>query len=115
MIRRPLRELVIPAGSRAGSETWHPVYSVTKYEGFVLSKKYFKKQGFSRDLADYKRVRLGDFAYATIHLDEGSIGVAPADGLISPMYTVFRPHEELIDPRYLLRFMKSPSALSQYP
>ncbi|WP_206667770.1 restriction endonuclease subunit S [Mycobacterium marseillense] len=112
---RFLSELVSPAGSRAGSDASYPVYSVTKHEGFIPSEKYFKKQIFSRDLAHYRRVRPGDFAYATIHLDEGSIGIAPADGLISPMYTVFRPHEELVDPQYLVRFMKSPMALGQYP
>jgi type I restriction enzyme S subunit len=110
-----LRELIRPAGTKAGADTSHPVYSVTKHDGFVPSSEYFKKQIFSRDLADYKRVTKGDFAYATIHLDEGSIGIAPADGLISPMYTVFRPMAELVDPTYLLRYLKSPVALAQYP
>ncbi|WP_286150121.1 restriction endonuclease subunit S [Mycobacterium sp. ST-F2] len=111
----PLRELISPAGFKAGSDTAYPVYSVTKHAGFVPSTEYFKKQIFSRDLDGYKRVRPGDFAYATIHLDEGSIGIAPTNGLISPMYTVFRPATDLVDPLYLLRFMKSPAALAQYP
>lgn len=111
----PLGELTAPAGFKAGKDTNHQVYSVTKHAGFVPSAEYFKKQIFSRELGGYKRVRSGDFAYATIHLDEGSIGIAPADGLISPMYTVFRPEETLVDPSYLLRFMKSPAALAQYP
>lgn len=115
MIIRSLQDLIQPAGARAGTDSDHPVYSVTKHEGFVRSTDYFKKQVFSRDLTSYRRVTPGDFAYATIHLDEGSIGIAPADGLISPMYTVFRPFSELIDPRYLLRYLKSPVALAQYP
>jgi type I restriction enzyme, S subunit len=110
-----LEELIEPAGSKAGSDTAHPVYSVTKHNGFVPSAEYFKKQIFSRELTGYKRVLPGDFAYATIHLDEGSIGIAPADGLISPMYTVFRPNVDRVDPTYLLRYMKSPAALAQYP
>ncbi|MEX3654814.1 restriction endonuclease subunit S [Mycolicibacterium fortuitum] len=110
-----LGELISPAGFKAGNDSDHPVYSVTKHSGFVPSTEYFKKQIFSRDLAGYKRVRPGDFAYATIHLDEGSIGIAPSEGLISPMYTVFRPNTAAVIPEYLLRFMKSPMALAQYP
>ncbi|MGK2903152.1 MAG: restriction endonuclease subunit S [Mycobacterium sp.] len=115
MKTKPLEQLIRPAGDRAGSEDSYPVYSVTKHDGFVPSAEYFKKQVYSRDLANYRRVRPGDFAYATIHLDEGSIGIAPTDGLISPMYTVFRPELHLVDPAYLLRYLKSPVALAQYP
>lgn len=111
----PLGELIQPAGFKAGSDISHPVFSVTKHAGFMPSDQYFKKQVFSRELADYKRVRAGDFAYATIHLDEGSIGIAPTNGLISPMYTVFRSNDDVVHPGYLLRFMKSPAALAQYP
>lgn len=109
-----LGELVHSAGGRAGSEVDLPVYSVTKHAGFVPSLEYFRKQVFSRDVQSYKLVRPGDFAYATIHLDEGAIGIAPERSLISPMYTVFRARRELVDPSYLLRFLKSPRALTSY-
>ncbi|WP_067429039.1 restriction endonuclease subunit S domain-containing protein [Nocardioides jensenii] len=111
----PLAELVRPAGNKAGGETDLPVYSVTKHAGFVPSLEYFKKQVFSRDVAGYKVVEPGDFAYATIHLDEGSIGIAPARGLISPMYTVFRTDDSRVDPAFLIRYLKSPRALALYP
>lgn len=110
-----LGELAQPAGSKAGSQSNLPVYSVTKHAGFVPSLEYFKKQVFSRDLEGYKRVEPGDFAYATIHLDEGSIGIAPRQALISPMYTVFRVDDSKVSPHYLIRYLKSPRALSQYP
>ena len=80
-----LAELITGAGEKAGSETDLPVYSVTKHSGFVPSLEYFKKQVFSRHVEGYKLVEPGDFAYATIHLDEGSIGIAPERCLISPM------------------------------
>lgn len=111
----PLAELARRAGKKAGAETDLPVYSVTKHAGFVPSLEYFKKQVFSRDVAGYKVVEPGDFAYATIHLDEGSIGIAPGRGLISPMYTVFKADESRVDPQYLIRFLKSPRALAHYP
>lgn len=111
----PLGDLIRPAGTRAKSGNELPVYSVTKHSGFVPSLEYFKKQIFSREVAGYKIVEAGDFAYATIHLDEGSIGVAPEPALISPMYTVFRADDARVDTAYLLRFLKSPRALAHYP
>jgi type I restriction enzyme S subunit len=109
-----LDRLIAPAGSRAGADSNYPVFSVTKHSGFVRSDAYFKKQVHSRDLGGYKRVRAGDFAYSTIHLDEGAVGVAPCDGLISPMYTVFAADFARVVPEYLIRFLKSPVALVQY-
>lgn len=110
----PLGELITQAGPRAKSSDSLPVYAVTKHRGFVPSLEYFNKQVFSRVTKGYKIAEPGDFAYATIHLDEGSIGIAPERCLISPMYTVFRPHEQHVDADYLIRFLKSPSALSAY-
>ncbi|ANF88370.1 hypothetical protein A7J50_5030 [Pseudomonas antarctica] len=100
---------------RAPSEANLPVYSVTKHQGFVPSLEYFKKQVFSLDTKGYKMVVAGELAYATIHLDEGSIGVCPELSLISPMYTVFRIDETKAEASYLERFLKSPKALSAYP
>lgn len=108
-----LGELIVPVTGRAGSAGL-PVYSVTKHRGFVLSSDYFRKQVFSNDLTTYKVVDRGQFAYATIHLDEGSIGVAPEKCLISPMYTVFSIDETRADADYVIRYLKSPAALSQY-
>ncbi|MFT7767008.1 restriction endonuclease subunit S [Clavibacter tessellarius] len=109
-----LSEVIAPSGSRAGGDSEYPVFSVTKHSGFIRSDVYFKKQVYSRDLKGYKRVRPGDFAYATIHLDEGSVGIAPQDGLISPMYTIFAADVSRVVPEYLIRFLKSPTALAQY-
>ncbi|MFT2752889.1 hypothetical protein [Clavibacter sp. Sh2088] len=110
----PLSEIVKPSGSQAGVDINHPVFSVTKHSGFVRSEEYFKKRVHSRELGGYKRVQPGDFAYSTIHLDEGSVGIAPVDGLISPMYTVFAADTTQVVPEYLIRFLKSPVALVQY-
>jgi len=108
-----LGSVVNPVSGRAGSRKL-PVYSVTKHAGFVPSAEYFKKQVFSHDLSTYKVVERGQFAYATIHLDEGSIGLAPERCIISPMYTVFSIDDSRVDPRYLIRYLKSPAALAQY-
>lgn len=101
---------------RANAECELPVYAVTKHEGMVPSAEYFKKQVYSRNLEGYKVVEQGQFAYATIHLDEGSIGVLGSAErcIISPMYTVFEVDETLVYAPYLLRVLKSPWALTHY-
>lgn len=109
-----LGELVQAVSGRAGGQHL-PVYSVTKHSGFVPSREYFKKQVFSTDLTTYKIVDPGQFAYATIHLDEGSIGIAPERCVISPMYTVFSADPTRVHGPYLLRYLKSPVGLSEYP
>jgi type I restriction enzyme S subunit len=85
-----------------------PILSVTKYKGFVESSKYFKKRIYSKDIKNYKLVENGDFAYATIHLDEGSLGLLKEfkRGYISPMYTVFRTNSS-IDKDFLYYLLKS--------
>lgn len=69
-----------------------PVLSCTKYRGLVNSLEYFGKRIFSEDTSTYRIVERGDFAYATNHIEEGSIGYQNLHdaALISPMYTVFR-------------------------
>ena len=85
-----------------------PILSVTKYKGFVESLKYFKKRIYSKDIKNYKLVENGDFAYATIHLDEGSLGLLKEfkRGYISPMYTVFRTNSS-INKDFLYYLLKS--------
>lgn len=86
-----------------------PVLSCTKYDGLVDSLKYFDKRVFSHDTSKYKVVRRGQFAYATNHIEEGSIGyqdLAPA-GLVSPIYTVFQADPAQIDDGYLFKLLKT--------
>jgi type I restriction enzyme S subunit len=112
----PLSEIAHEVQERNPHESNIPVLSVTKYDGFVLSLEYFKKQIFSKDTSNYKLVRKGQFAYATIHLDEGSIDLLDKFdcGLISPMYTVFEPDSKRVDLNYLRYQMKSGRFLQMY-
>ncbi len=112
----PLSEIAHEVQERNPNEPNIPVLSVTKYDGFVLSLEYFKKQIFSKDTSNYKLVRKGQFAYATIHLDEGSIDLLDKFdcGLISPMYTVFEPDSKRVNLNYLRYQMKSGRFLQMY-
>lgn len=85
-----------------------PVLSCTKYDGLVDSLEYFGRRVFSENTDNYKVVRRNDFAYATNHIEEGSIGLLKhADaGLVSPMYTVFRTNGD-VNPDYLYRVLKT--------
>ena len=113
-----LDTLVEEVNTRAGGKHSYPVLSMTKHEGFVESQSYFKKRVFSEDTSDYKLVQRGQYAYSTIHLDEGSIGYLDnfEAGIISPMYKVFRLKvgESVINPAFLFRILKSPAFIEKY-
>ena len=81
----------------------------------MRSEEFFKKAVYSRDTSKYKVVRPGQFAYATIHLNEGSIGKLRigTPGIVSPMYTVFDASAE-IESDYLLAVLKSQQSLNTY-
>lgn len=93
---------------RAGSSFKRfDVFSCTKHDGLVLSDEYFRKTVYGSDRAEYKVVQPLNLAYATNHLEEGSIGLNTFNtpGIVSPMYTVFRATG--INPRYLIAILKT--------
>ncbi len=113
-----LSVLVKELNTRAGRNHRYPVLSVTKHNGFVDSKTYFKKRVFSEDTSKYKVVERGQFAYSTIHLDEGAIAYLDKDGVgvISPMYKVFqlRVGEDVVHPAFLYMVLKSTTFIEKY-
>jgi len=92
-----------------------PVLSCTKHRGLVLSEEYFERRVYADDTSNYRMVVRGEFAYATNHIEEGSIGYQNlcVAGLVSPIYTVFRTTEE-VDDAYLFRVLKSPLLIHLY-
>lgn len=105
---KPIAEIASEVSGR-GATAGAVVYSCTKHDGLVPSLDYFGKQVFSRNLDTYKRLAPGDFAYATNHIEEGSIGLLHegyAHGLVSPMYTVFRCHDD-INPEFMFAVLKT--------
>jgi len=112
---RKLGDFATQSTERFSNKFKAPILSMTKHRGFVKSLEYFSKQIFSNDISNYKLVKKGNFAYATIHLDEGSIGLLKdfENGYVSPMYTVFQVNST-IDPDYLILLMKTKSYLYKY-
>lgn len=85
-----------------------PIFSVSHEKGFVPSHEQFDKQVYSRDIAAYKVVELGDLAYNPSRINVGSVAVSAQEGRIavSPMYIVVRCKRSL-RPQFLLHFLKS--------
>lgn len=97
------------------NDNWE-VLSCTKYDGLVPSLQYFGRQVFSKDIAQYKVVPQYCFAYATNHIEEGSIGYQSIykNALISPMYTVFKTNNSVVDDVFLYKLLKSHRAIYFY-
>ncbi len=91
------------------------VLSCTKYEGLVPSLQYFGRKVYGDDLSKYKIVPNGYFAYATNHIEEGSIGFQNIMkiGLVSPMYTVFKTINK-VDDSFLFRLLKTDRMIYKY-
>lgn len=96
----------ISAKNKDGSQL--TVLSCTKHKGLVDSLSYFGKRIFSENLSTYKIVKCGQFAYATNHIEEGSIGYQDLydKALISPMYTVFETNNK-VDDGFLYKLLKT--------
>ena len=58
-----------------------------------------KRKQQMADPEKYKRAVKGDIAYNMMRMWQGAVGVAPADGLVSPAYVVARPFPDM-EPRY---------------
>lgn len=92
------------------------VLSCTKYNGLVPSLEYFGRKIFADDLSAYKIVPKHHFAYATNHIEEGSIGYQDRydEGLISPMYTVFKTNDLIVNDFFLFRTLKTNRYILEY-
>jgi len=91
------------------------VLSCTKYDGLVPSLEYFGRKIFADDVSTYKVVPKNHFAYATNHIEEGSLGYQEIleEALISPMYTVFKT-DSTINDSFFYKLLKSHNMVSKY-
>ena len=98
------------------------VYTVSKEYGIISSLDYWKKtassqrstyQMYSEDTSNYNIIEKDMFAYNPARLNIGSISclLEGESGLLSPMYVVFKIDKNIILPKYLLYFIKSPKVL----
>ncbi len=105
----PIGKLATEISERNSDHSATEVLSCSKYDGFVRSLDYFKKQVFSGDLSGYKLIWRGDFGFPSNHVEEGSIGLQNMVeiGLVSPIYTIFRFDAKKIDNGYAFSALKT--------
>lgn len=106
---KPIGKLAREISERNGDAEQHEVLSCSKYDGFIRSLEYFKKQVFSADLSGYKKIWRGDFGFPSNHVEEGSIGLQNLTdvGVVSPIYTVFRFAPDKVDADYAFAVLKT--------
>jgi type I restriction enzyme S subunit len=113
--KMPIKKIAKDCSKKNTSNKELIVLSCTKHNGLVPSLEYFGRKIYSDDLTTYKIVSKGQFAYATNHIEEGSIGYQSSydEALISPMYTVFQTNETVND-NFLFRVLKSTHYIHEY-
>ena len=100
------------------------VYTVSKNYGLISSLEYWSKaasgnradyQMFSEDTSNYNVIRKNMFAYNPARLNIGSIDclIDKEEGIISPMYVVFKINYNLVLPKYLKLWLKSEKVLME--
>ncbi|MFC6618396.1 restriction endonuclease subunit S [Deinococcus radiophilus] len=70
-----------------------PLLSVIREKGVILRNRESKEENHNfipDDLSNYKVVREGDLVINKMKAWQGSMGLAPHDGIVSPAYFVFR-------------------------
>ncbi len=72
-----------------------PILEVSIRSGVRI--RDFDRGARKQEMADrskYQRAMRGDIAYNMMRMWQGAVGIAPADGLVSPAYVVARPFPE---------------------
>jgi len=110
-----IRDIAKEVSIRNRADKQLTVLSCTKYNGLVPSLEYFGRKIFADDVSTYKVVPKNHFAYATNHIEEGSIGYQGnlEEALISPMYTVFKTNSSIND-TFFYKLLKSHKLVYQY-
>lgn len=106
---KPIGDVAVEVSKRNSDGDRHEVLSCSKYDGFVRSLEYFKKQVFSADRTGYKKIWHGDFGFPSNHVEEGSIGLQNLVdvGVVSPIYTVFRFNPDEVFGEYAHAVLKT--------
>lgn len=100
----------VSSRNRGGNEA--RVLSVTNSRGFVLPEDQFERRVASANLSNYKVVHRGQYAYNPSRINVGSISRLDGwdDGVLSPMYVVFRLNEAKVNSDYFLHWLNSHEA-----
>ncbi len=107
-----LSDFVTEVSTRNRDGQIERVLSVTNRNGFVLPEDQFERRVASADVTNYKVVERGQYAYNPSRINVGSIARLDNwdNGILSPMYTVFKLDNKKIDSDYFLHWLSSTEA-----
>lgn len=95
---KPLRQLLRPVSIKNRPDL--PLLSVVREKGVILRSSMSKEENHNYipdDLSGYKVVKEGQFAMNKMKAWQGSYGVSPYHGIVSPAYYIFDLNFENID------------------
>ncbi len=110
-------ELTEQFSRRNKSRTDYPMFSVTNARGFVNQQEQFEDREMKGDdIAAYKVISPGEFAYNPARINVGSIARYDGDSdcMISSLYVCFKAKHELVDSQLLMHILKSPKMVYNY-
>lgn len=110
---RSLGSLITPRSERGRPDL--PLLSVVREKGVVPRSELSREENHNfipDDLGNYKIVRKGDLVVNKMKAWQGSLGVAPCDGIVSPAYYVFSLNLE--DKLFGQRLLRSPAYVAAF-
>ncbi len=110
-----LDKLIEPYRAEKCGNIAYPVLSITMHNGLVLQSERFKKQIASTDKSNYKVVPRDKLVVA-FPIDEGLLSVQTIvdTGIVSPAYSLYSIHEDLIIPKVLEYILRSDLSIQYY-
>tara|TARA_R110002124_G_scaffold154139_1_gene321125 strand:- start:10710 stop:11942 length:1233 start_codon:yes stop_codon:yes gene_type:complete len=104
--------LMTEVSKRNKSSTIERVLSVTNHSGFVLPEEQFERRVASANVSNYKVVEQGQYAYNPSRINVGSIARLDnwENGILSPMYVVFKLDTKKVCSDYFLHWLNSSEA-----
>ncbi|GAA3942955.1 TPA: restriction endonuclease subunit S [Vibrio parahaemolyticus] len=104
--------LMIEVSKRNKNSTIERVLSVTNHSGFVLPEEQFERRVASANVSNYKVVEQGQYAYNPSRINVGSIARLDdwENGILSPMYVVFKLDTKKVCSDYFLHWLNSSEA-----
>lgn len=104
--------LMTEVSKRNKNNSIERVLSVTNHSGFVLPEEQFERRVASANVSNYKVVEQGQYAYNPSRINVGSIARLDnwENGILSPMYVVFKLDTKKACSDYFLHWLNSSEA-----
>ena len=110
--KKQLSDFISEVSVRNRGNEMDRVLSVINHSGFVLQEDHFERRVASANVSNYKIVYQGQYAYNPSRINVGSIARLDDwdNGILSPMYTVFKLDHKIVNSDYFLHWLSSSEA-----